>query len=74
MAQGFDFDYGVTDEQKAHFNKLREDRGWSWELLAEDFERQWTDPSAQNLAAWARAQGADKSARGAAKKAPEKRG
>jgi hypothetical protein len=56
MAQGYDWDYSVTEEQRAHFSKLREDRGWSWEQLAEDFDRAWTDPSAPALAEWARAQ------------------
>jgi hypothetical protein len=75
MAQGFDFNYDVSDELKAHYNKLREDRGWSWDTLAEDFERQWTDPGAPGLAAWARAQGkpSAKSSR-AADKGTEKRG
>lgn len=49
-------DYSVTDELAAHYNGVREQRGWSWETLAAYFEQQDTDPTSRNLAEWAQAQ------------------
>lgn len=53
----FDETYPVTDELAAHWNQLRVTRGWSWETLADYFERHCgTDPCTPGLVAWARSQ------------------
>jgi hypothetical protein len=69
--------FDVTDEVAAHYNSLREARGWSWELLAEDFERSTMDPASLKLAEWARSQsGAKRGRKGAERTSaepPEKR-
>ena len=55
----FDETYALTDELKTHWNGLREERGWSWEVLADYFERYCLhDPATPGLLAWARSQAA----------------
>lgn len=75
----FDETYPLTDELKAHWNGLREQRGWDWETLADCLERHSdTDPTTPGLVAWARSQAgakrtAKKGTERATKSAPEKR-
>jgi hypothetical protein len=53
----FDETYPVTDELAAHWNQLRITRGWSWEVLADYFERYCGhDPCTPGLVEWARSQ------------------
>lgn len=81
MAQGYDFDYSLTDAQKDHFNALREARGWSWETLADELDKEIYDPATPALAKWARAQAnaeakparARRATERATESAPEKR-
>jgi len=57
-------DYSVTEDLAAHYDAVRESRGWDWATLADYFAQQDTDPTSVNLAAWAREQaGAPKSKR-----------
>ena len=66
--------YTVTDDLRDHYDKVRQARGWSWDTLADYFDKTGNDPASPALAKWAREQaGADKSQR-AAKPAKEKRG
>lgn len=63
--------YEVTEDLAKHYDAVRQARGWSWETLAESFERQVGDPASPRLAKWAREQAeADTSARG--KRNPDK--
>lgn len=69
MAQGYDFNYSVTDELKAHYDKIRQDRDWDWATLADNLERDSaTDPATAGIVAWCREEAnrsdGDKSARG----------
>lgn len=75
----FDETYPLTEELKAHWNSLREQRGWDWATLADCLERYSAgDPTTPALAEWARSQtGAKRTAKKgterATKTAPEKR-
>jgi hypothetical protein len=54
----FDETYPVTDELKEHWHIIRAQRGWSWDVLADYFERYCqTDPTTPGLIEWARSQG-----------------
>lgn len=70
----------VPAGEQAHYDALRQARGWSWETLADYFEQQRSDPSSPRLAKWARSQAEaepTKAKRGAERantEAPEKRG
>lgn len=66
--------YEVTDDLREHYNRIREQRGWSWETLADYFEQQTTDHTSPNLAKWARAQAEAAPSKRAAKSGTEKRG
>jgi hypothetical protein len=62
----FDEAYPLTDELKAHWEQLRQDRGWSWGVLADYLERYCLhDPATPNILAWVKEQDtAPKSTRG----------
>jgi hypothetical protein len=66
----------IEDWLAENYAQVRLDRGWTWEQLAEDFDRQ----GAPELAAWARASDdtpkkrAPKKVERATVKAPETRG
>jgi hypothetical protein len=74
MAQSNGFRYEVTDELKAHYDQIRQQRDWSWQTLADYFAQQTVDPASEFLESWAREQAtSDKQARAKAP-AKEKRG
>lgn len=71
----------IAAQEQAHYDAIRQARGWSWDTLADYFEQQTVDPASPSLAAWARSQAdaepSSKSKRGAGRadaSAPEKRG
>lgn len=70
----------INPADAAHYDAVRQARGWSWETLAGYFSQQATDPASPGLAEWAREQAAAKPQRAAkgteraVKQAPEKRG
>lgn len=75
------FEYTVSDAEAEHYNTIRIQRGWSWDTLADYFERNCpADPTAPFFAAWARSQreatptrAVKKGTERATKSAPEKR-
>lgn len=70
----------VPAAEQAHYDALRQARGWSWETLAGYFDAQRSDPASPRLAKWARSQAeaepvkAKRGAERADADAPEKRG
>lgn len=69
-----EYTYTVTPEEAEHYDKVRQQRDWSWETLANYFETcSPADPTAPFLAAWARGQGAVPTSKRAKAPATEKR-
>ncbi len=75
----FDETYPVTDDLQEHWHVIRAQRGWSWDTLADYFEKHCgADPTTPGLIAWARSQEdappkARKGSSRATAKAPESR-
>lgn len=68
------FDYTVTPAEAKHYDELRQARGWSWETLADYFEKNSpADPTAPFFAEWARSQAKAPASKRAKKPAVEKR-
>lgn len=51
------FEHTVTADEAAHYDAIRQQRGWSWATLAAYFETcSPADPTAPFFAEWARGQ------------------
>lgn len=76
MARPTPYEGSVPAAEQAHYDAIREARGWSWATLADYFEKQTTDPASPRLAEWARSQADAKPAKAkrGAENATEKRG